>query len=234
MKYLPDVPCEVQHPEIDRITVSKNILQSYEQERIVKRKQDHLEDFENNAPTGKKRRTCNTGNEEINRLCWEFYRDTTTRLVTCSGPMLQEAARKFAKELGVTEFKASNGWLESFKKRHNIGRSTMVGESAGVDKIVVGGLATCDTTGTNWNQPVSATLQQLHAEKEEDGDTNDVEDDGEEDGLENFSMFMECIQKMKHFCLKEGFGEGLVLLHDLDDVSCETWNKRRAQAKQTT
>eukprot|EP00058_Branchiostoma_floridae_P001435 XP_002586923.1 hypothetical protein BRAFLDRAFT_130452 [Branchiostoma floridae] len=105
-------------------------------QNIVNRKHEYLDDFENNAPVNKRRKLLHTGNDEINKLCWEFYCDTTSRLVTCSGPLLQEQALNFANDLGVIEFKASNGWLESFKKRHNLGLSTMVGESAGVDNTV--------------------------------------------------------------------------------------------------
>ncbi|KAI8502235.1 hypothetical protein Bbelb_198230 [Branchiostoma belcheri] len=106
-------------------------------QNILKRKIEYLEDYDNNAPSSKKRNSKPTGNEEINKLCWEFFCDTTSRLVPCSGPLLQEQALKFAEQLGVTTFKASNGWLESFRKRHNIGQSTMVGESGGVDSGVV-------------------------------------------------------------------------------------------------
>ncbi|GBN03409.1 Tigger transposable element-derived protein 4 [Araneus ventricosus] len=48
--------------------------------------------------------------------------------------MLQQKAEDFAKELDSnSEFKSSNGWLENFKKRHNIFFRELCGESTSVD-----------------------------------------------------------------------------------------------------
>ncbi|KAI8510179.1 Tigger transposable element-derived protein 6 [Branchiostoma belcheri] len=88
-------------------------------QNIVNRKQEYLADYyENNAPINKRRNNRETANEDINKLCWQYFCETTVRPVT--GPMLQQQALKFAEQLGVVGFKASNGWLESFKTRHNI------------------------------------------------------------------------------------------------------------------
>jgi hypothetical protein len=52
--------------------------------------------------------------------------------------LIQELALKFAKDLGVDQFKGlQNGWLQSFLKRHNIVFRTMSGESGDVNVTIV-------------------------------------------------------------------------------------------------
>ena len=46
-------------------------------------------------------------------------------------------ASKFAIDLGLTDFKASNGWLESWKSRHSVKGLKVSGDSAGVNPETV-------------------------------------------------------------------------------------------------
>lgn len=103
----------------------------------LKRKNEVLEDLECNVDPERKRRRHITGNEEINELCWKWFQDATKRRMCVTGPLLQEQARKFSSQLKNDSFKASNGWLESFRKRHNISFGLMSGERGDVNTDTV-------------------------------------------------------------------------------------------------
>ena len=62
----------------------------------------------------------------MNRLMNWWFQDASVRSTHISGPLIQEQARIFAENLGNNTFKASNGCLDSFLKRHNIVFKTMI------------------------------------------------------------------------------------------------------------
>jgi hypothetical protein len=51
--------------------------------------------------------------------------------------MVQEYAKKVVEKLGKIEFKASDGWLASFRKRHEIVFNELCGESSDVNSETV-------------------------------------------------------------------------------------------------
>lgn len=76
-----------------------------------------------------------TDNEDINEAVYKWY--FLARARTISGPLLQEEALQIAKTIDPrTNFKASNGWLESFKKRKQM---TVSGECGDVQEETVAG-----------------------------------------------------------------------------------------------
>ena len=104
---------------------------------ILKNRDKILREFETNEAPSKQRSARKTGNEEINKLIWEWFKDMSRRKLPISGPMLQEKALQFAKDLGNTEFRASNGWLETFCMRNNIAFYVKSSVKADVDIAVV-------------------------------------------------------------------------------------------------
>ena len=71
---------------------------------------------------------------------YKWYCFVRERNIPVSGLLLKEEALQIAKAIDPnTSFKASNGWLESFKKRHNIKQMTVSGECGNVSEESVAG-----------------------------------------------------------------------------------------------
>jgi transposase-like protein len=70
--------------------------------------------------SARKRRSRRTGNEETNQKVWDWYNRQKNMGVRVTGPMLQREARSIARNLNIPNFAASNGWLDSFRRLHNI------------------------------------------------------------------------------------------------------------------
>jgi hypothetical protein len=62
-----------------------------------------------------KRKLRKTGNEDISEIVWEWFVSARSRNFRICGTMKQEHAKEVAEQLGKSEFKASNGWLENFR-----------------------------------------------------------------------------------------------------------------------
>ena len=104
---------------------------------ILKNKRKFLDAFENNEPASRKRQAFSSTYDEVDKVTWEWFQRKRSMMLPISGPMLQEQARKFSCQLNLTDFKASNGWLQRFKGRHNIGGAVLSGERGSVDGATV-------------------------------------------------------------------------------------------------
>ena len=64
---------------------------------------------------------------------WKWFQEVRKRNIPLSGPVIKAKALKYATDLEIEDFKASEGWLDKFKARHNIKFKQISGESASVD-----------------------------------------------------------------------------------------------------
>lgn len=78
-----------------------------------------------------KRKYRSTRFQQVNNMTIDWFHRMRRMDAGISGPMLQEAALYFAEKMHLPEFKASNGWLDSFKKRHNMSSKTLSGKKIG-------------------------------------------------------------------------------------------------------
>lgn len=121
-----------QRTAAEKFQISKTCVSN-----ILKRKSEYLQRFEENENESMSRKIRKTNNFEVNQATFEWFKKMRGMNARVSGPLLQEAASEFSKKLNVENFIASNGWLESFKKRHNISQKILCGESHDVDMETV-------------------------------------------------------------------------------------------------
>lgn len=73
----------------------------------------------------------------INAAVLEWFNGASNKGLPISGPILKQKALEFAQQFHVGDFTASNGWLESFKKRNGLVFNIMCGESRDVNMATV-------------------------------------------------------------------------------------------------
>ena len=81
----------------------------------------------------RKRKLKRTTNDELNKIMDEFWKVMRMKNIPISGTILQTTALRYATDLGLTDFKGSDGCLRSFKSRHNIKFKTICGEGKDVN-----------------------------------------------------------------------------------------------------
>jgi transposase len=108
---------------------------------ILKRKSEILEQCLLGAGS-RKRKFRKTGNEEVNKAVWQWFVEAKSNNFNVTGPLLQAQAKLAAEHLGKTDFKASNGWLDSFRTRHCISFKQRGTEATQV----------CPVTHTEWDE----------------------------------------------------------------------------------
>ena len=106
---------------------------------ILLRQASILSEYEGSGSSDRKR-SRSTDYAEVNDAMYKWYCLARQRCIPLSGPLLQEEALLIARRIDPnTSFKASNGWLDSFKKRHNIKQMAISGECADVQEETVAG-----------------------------------------------------------------------------------------------
>ena len=69
---------------------------------------------------------------DVNGLVWDWFVNARARNIPVTGKLIQEKASLLSEELNHEGFAASNGWLESWRKRFGVRSAALSGESASV------------------------------------------------------------------------------------------------------
>ena len=112
--------------------------------KTLKRKAKILESWNSNEGAQSQKRLNVEKYGEINGLLWKWYTRARESNIPVDGPMLIEEARIIAERIGDDTFKGTSGWLDKWKKRHNIGQMNIAGEEGDVSQEMI----------NSWNERV--------------------------------------------------------------------------------
>ncbi|XP_041357423.1 tigger transposable element-derived protein 6-like [Gigantopelta aegis] len=104
---------------------------------IIKKLDSYNAQYEKNTSGNKQRFNNACKFDDLSELVWQWFCKSRAKNIPISGPIIEEKANEFAKEVFVPEFKGSNGWLDRWKSRSSVKGFKVNGEGAGVDVAVV-------------------------------------------------------------------------------------------------
>ncbi|GMT17141.1 hypothetical protein PFISCL1PPCAC_8438, partial [Pristionchus fissidentatus] len=85
----------------------------------------------------------------LNIMMWRFFKDCRDRGIALTGRQLKEHAMTIASQLGLSNFKGSEGWLDAFKRRHKIDLRTMTGEAVNYESDPDGNIVCTSADGAD-------------------------------------------------------------------------------------
>jgi hypothetical protein len=97
---------------------------------ILKRKDEYKGIYEENTTSKRKRHDTGSKYGELSDLVYQWFKQARAKNIPLSGPIIQEKTLEFAQNLYLVEFKALNGWLDSWRSKFSIGFFKICGESA--------------------------------------------------------------------------------------------------------
>ena len=74
---------------------------------------------------------------DVNEALYRWYCMAWSKNIYPCGPQLSTKAKEIAARLGVPNFEGTNGWLEKWKRRYNVRKVTVSGESGDVSGVTV-------------------------------------------------------------------------------------------------
>ena len=139
INYAKDHPKEGYRKIADKFGIGRT-----QAHKILQERKEILALYESHLHSNNQKRVRCGKYSDVNEALWDWYVICRNSNIPVSGTMLQEEALMIAEKMGISGFAASNGWLESFKKQHNLHHMAIAGEDGDVK----------DETIESWNERV--------------------------------------------------------------------------------
>ncbi|XP_049799604.1 tigger transposable element-derived protein 4-like [Schistocerca nitens] len=103
---------------------------------IMKNRSSIMEGFEN-CGNSKRTRLKQSTYDEMEKVLLTWFQQARAANIPINGTILKEKVLQISLQLGMDNFKASNGWIDKFRQHHGVVYKLECGDSKSVDEPTV-------------------------------------------------------------------------------------------------
>lgn len=117
---------------MNKFNVKRSTLSTY-----VKNEAQILQAYDSDRFADNRKRLRTAAHPKLEEALLRWIADSRAAQLPLSGPLICAQAEKYALKLSIEDFKASEGWIDRFKKRHGLVFRNVCGEKGAVNEGVV-------------------------------------------------------------------------------------------------
>ncbi|XP_071054691.1 tigger transposable element-derived protein 6-like [Onthophagus taurus] len=102
--------------------------------KIIKDKEKIRKKWQSGVSVKTKKNFLSSEGSKIDKACFEWFVKAKNQNIAVSGSFVKKKAKEIAGRLGVSTFKASDGWLQKWRLRNNVAFKCISGEAADVNE----------------------------------------------------------------------------------------------------
>ena len=103
--------------------VKKNTISTW-----IANKRKIIEAYESGQVNSSRKKLKKSDNKDLDEAVFTWFKNVRSNNITVNGIIIKEKALSLAKSLELTDFRASDGWLDKSKQRHNVTFKAVSGE----------------------------------------------------------------------------------------------------------
>ena len=98
----------------------------------IANKRKIIEAYESGQVSSSRKKLKKSDNKDVDEAVFTWFKNVRSNNIPANGIIIKEKALSLAKSLELTDFRASDGWLDKWKQRHNVTFKAVSGEGNAV------------------------------------------------------------------------------------------------------
>ena len=108
---------------VEEYRVKKNTISTW-----ITNRTEIIEAYESGQVNRSRKNFIKSDNKDLDEAVFNWFKNVRSSNIPVNGNAIKEKALSLAKSLKLTDFRASDGWINKWKQRHNVTLQALSGE----------------------------------------------------------------------------------------------------------